>query len=184
MNTFLKRGSSITTFYISVLLFFGFCSWASDNYMAIYKRFPEPEIPHKLWLSKKSSPEWSGMKNYVTNNKILYLRNLRFNLKADFRSMFTWNVKQIFVYVAIIPEEGDFPEYVIWDKIIQRKKDSNLKLFKVRNKYRIEEYDEKLNEGKFRLALRWNVMPWIGFMSYENRNGLSTKPVEAINGQN
>lgn len=64
MNTFIKRGSSITVFYITALIFFGFLSWASDNYERVYNGFPEPVINHKIWLSTKNSAKWKSFRHF------------------------------------------------------------------------------------------------------------------------
>lgn len=48
---------------------------------------------------------------------------IRFNLNADFSSLFTWNTKQVFVYVSAnwpnATSQGELVnEAVIWDTII------------------------------------------------------------------
>lgn len=111
----------------------------------------------------------------MTGSNYNHIRGLKFNIKADLRDVFTWNVKQIFVYVTFVPTNQEKPEIIIWDRIISSKKDAKLALYKIPSKYRIEDYDDVLSETPFKLVLKWNVMPWIGFLSYENRNGLISK---------
>ena len=48
---------------------------------------------------------------------------MTFDLNADLRSIFSWNTKQLFVYVQAEYETEDNKrnEIVLWDSIIQQK---------------------------------------------------------------
>ena len=59
-----------------------------------------------------------GRPHYYSTKKEEYA-HIRFSLSADFSSLFTWNTKQIFVYVsATWPSTNTTNEAVIWDTII------------------------------------------------------------------
>jgi len=60
-----------------------------------------------------------GRPHYYSTKKEEYAI-IRFNLDADLRTLFTWNTKQVFVYVtAEWPGPNNSTnEAVIWDKII------------------------------------------------------------------
>ncbi len=46
-----------------------------------------------------------------------------FNLEADLRSAFSWNTKQLFVFLRAEywSDEGKLNQVVLWDSIIQQK---------------------------------------------------------------
>jgi len=59
-----------------------------------------------------------GRPHYYSSKEEEYA-NIRFSLSADFSSLFTWNTKQVFVYVsATWPSSNATNEAVIWDIII------------------------------------------------------------------
>jgi hypothetical protein len=59
-----------------------------------------------------------GRPHYYSTKKEEYA-HIRFSLSADLSSLFTWNTKQIFVYVsATWPSSNTTNEAVIWDTII------------------------------------------------------------------
>lgn len=69
-------------------------------------------------------PRVRGRPHYYSNKKEEYA-SIRFSLSADFSSLFTWNAKQIFVYVSASWPDGtaenktlNTNEAVIWDTII------------------------------------------------------------------
>jgi hypothetical protein len=59
-----------------------------------------------------------GRPHYYSNKREEYA-HIKFSLSADFSSLFTWNTKQLFVYVsATWPSTNTTNEAVIWDTII------------------------------------------------------------------
>jgi hypothetical protein len=66
-----------------------------------------------------------GRPHYYSTKKEEYA-HIRFSLDADFSSLFTWNTKQIFVFVTAewpsnttnTPGKGEMNEAVVWDTII------------------------------------------------------------------
>lgn len=90
--------------------------------------FPALRHPHSQY--KRSSPankntltlpySVKGRPHYYSTKKEEYAI-IKFSLDADLSSLFTWNTKQLFVYVtAEWPEPGTNAtnEAVIWDSII------------------------------------------------------------------
>jgi len=66
-----------------------------------------------------------GRPHYYSTKKEEYA-HIRFSLDTDFSSLFTWNTKQIFVFVTVewpsnttnTPGKGEMNEAVVWDTII------------------------------------------------------------------
>ncbi|KAJ3433237.1 microsomal signal peptidase 23 kd subunit spc22/23 [Anaeramoeba flamelloides] len=91
---------------------------------------------------------------------------IQFDLKADLRPCFNWNVKQLFVYVTAeyeIPNRGE-SKTVVWDHIIKSEEEANLVLVDQPNKYYTTDYSTELRDQKITLKFNWNVMGWNGFL--------------------
>jgi signal peptidase complex subunit 3 len=98
---------------------------------------------------------------------------LSLNIKADLESVFTWNTKQLFVFVAAEywnPEEG-FNQISLWDTIIEKKENAKIntqvksKLLRrsTRIGYFTYPFQGKDLKGRdFNLTMYWNVMPVTG----------------------
>ncbi|KAI9807062.1 MAG: hypothetical protein M1825_005779 [Sarcosagium campestre] len=115
--------------------------------------------------------------------------HIRFDLDADLTSLFTWNTKQLFIYVT-----ATYPSHlpnsppttaVIWDRIIPSRPGSTKKttskkdveanspppgkitLRNVRPKYPISDASGVLAaRPNASLALEWNVQPWVGALQW------------------
>lgn len=85
-------------------------------------------------------------------------------LQADMRSVFSWNTKQIFMFVQAeyATEDNRRNQVSVWDRIIEHKEDAVLNLPHVRNKYRFIDADADLRGRPFNLTLTWNVMNKVG----------------------
>mmetsp|Transcript_41377 Transcript_41377/g.67127 ORF Transcript_41377/g.67127 Transcript_41377/m.67127 type:complete len:174 (-) Transcript_41377:77-598(-) len=101
---------------------------------------------------------------------------LRFDILADLRSVFSWNVKQLFVYLtAEYKTEGNIVnEIVVWDKIIQRGDISNLVLSNIQSKYSLIDQGSGLRSNNVSLSLHWNIMPYAGVLFYDRSKPLYT----------
>lgn len=121
---------------------------------------------------------------------------IKFSLEADLSSLFTWNTKQVFIYVsAEWPAPGNATnEAVIWDTIITSPSADHLKnigpiamkklkksaegksidpsrgLLKLRNqkpKYQITHPSGRIAEKEdVTLKLHYNVQPWVGLLTW------------------
>jgi signal peptidase complex subunit 3 len=85
-------------------------------------------------------------------------------LNANMSSVFSWNTKQIFLFLqAEYESEGSTRNQVsLWDRIIERPEDAVLNLPHVRNKYRLIDKGADLRGRAFNLTLTWNVMNKVG----------------------
>jgi len=75
----------------------------------------------KAWVSVKDVQVVKGRPHYYSSKKEEYAA-IKFSIDADFSSLFTWNTKQVFVYVSASWPNATSDELtneaVIWDTII------------------------------------------------------------------
>ncbi|KAG2493769.1 hypothetical protein HYH03_007990 [Edaphochlamys debaryana] len=87
-----------------------------------------------------------------------------FDLDADLRSVFSWNTKQLFVFVQAEYEtpENKVNQIVLWDSIVQQKDKAYLRLNNHKTKYAFIDSGKYLRGREFNLTLVWCVMPRVG----------------------
>ncbi|QRV94342.1 SPC22 domain-containing protein [Ceratobasidium sp. AG-Ba] len=103
----------------------------------------------------------------------------RFDVQADLSQLFTWNTKQLFVYIIAdyTNEKGISNEVVLWDRIVRRKRDARLNLESARGRYALRDPSLTFrNASPANFTLKYNVMPWIGGLTYGTA-GQGSKPV-------
>ncbi|KNA19080.1 hypothetical protein SOVF_064230 [Spinacia oleracea] len=87
------------------------------------------------------------------------------NISADLQSLFTWNTKQVFAFVAAEYETHKhvLNQLSLWDTIIQSKEKAKFSV-SISNKYRFTDQGSNLRGKEFNLTLHWHVMPKTGKM--------------------
>jgi len=108
---------------------------------------------------------------------------LNFWVDLDMSEAFSWNTKQLFMYVSVRYTDDDpknavqgeggqgeveggeplVSEVVVWDRIVVPV-DAVVKQPRVRNKYKLTGRGSDLIGKPFELVLGWNVMPKCGYM--------------------
>lgn len=86
---------------------------------------------------------------------------------ADYRGVFSWNVKQLFIYVTVdytTPLNGR-NEVVIWDQIMEEHNDKIIKQRRIKPEYRLVDQARGLKGNQYNLTVHWNVMPWVGMLT-------------------
>ncbi|KAL6579473.1 hypothetical protein OROMI_009689 [Orobanche minor] len=95
--------------------------------------------------------------------------SLTLNISANLESLFTWNTKQVFVFLAAEYEtrKNGLNQVSLWDSIIPSKE---LAKFQIRttNKYRFIDQGSNLRGKDFNLTMHWHVMPKTGKMLADN----------------
>ncbi|KAH7166011.1 signal peptidase subunit-domain-containing protein [Dactylonectria macrodidyma] len=157
--------------------------------------FLTPRAPAVGLLTPTNVQVVKGRPHYYSSKKEEYAI-IKFSLDADLSSLFTWNTKQLFVYVtAEWPGLGNATnEAVIWDSIITNPSADHLQnigpvamkklkrsaegksidpsrgLLKLRNqkpKYQITHPSGKIAEKEdVALKLHYNVQPWVGLLTW------------------
>ncbi|RVD81782.1 uncharacterized protein DFL_009631 [Arthrobotrys flagrans] len=95
--------------------------------------------------------------------------NIKFDLDADFESLYNWNTKQIFVWISATYGGDRYPtnEAVIWDKIITAAAPSKkLTLKNIKAKYNIHDITGEYAQRNATLKLSWNVQPHVGVLMW------------------
>ncbi|CBI26191.3 hypothetical protein VitviT2T_006454 [Vitis vinifera] len=91
--------------------------------------------------------------------------SLTLNISANLESLFTWNTKQIFVFLAAEYEtpKNSLNQVSIWDGIIPSIEQAKFRINTI-NKYRLADQGNNLRGREFNLTLHWHVMPRTGKM--------------------
>lgn len=87
------------------------------------------------------------------------------NISANLQSMFTWNTKQVFVFLAAeyATPKNSLNQVSLWDGIIPSKEHAKFWIHTT-NKYRFTDQGSNLRGKEFNLTLHWHVMPKTGKM--------------------
>jgi len=104
--------------------FFTTCAFTLAAIVALLSLIPQPvpTSPPSASISVRNVQVVKGRPHYYAAKREEYAQ-IRFDLDADLSGLFTWNTKQLFVYVtANYPSgkdgKGEMSEAVIWDTII------------------------------------------------------------------
>ncbi|XP_022965984.1 signal peptidase complex subunit 3B-like [Cucurbita maxima] len=91
--------------------------------------------------------------------------SMTLNISADLQSLFTWNTKQVFVFLAAEYEtpKNSLNQISLWDSIIPSKASAKFQIH-TSNKYRFVDQGSNLRGKEFNLTLHWHVMPKTGKM--------------------
>jgi len=103
---------------------------------------------------------------------------LSFDLHADLRPAFHWNIKQLFVYVVATYKTKTNPlnEVVLWDKIVEaiHPEDMILKEDNCFVKYALVDQVAELRGKEVELKLMWDHMPLTGALYMGGSDQTST----------
>ncbi|KAK1277593.1 Signal peptidase complex subunit 3B [Acorus gramineus] len=150
MHTFWYRANAVLTFAVTILAVICGMASLSDNF-----NFPSPhahvQVLNLNWFQKQPNG----------NDEV----SLTLNISADLQSMFTWNTKQVFVFLAAEYEspQNSLNQVSLWDGIIPSKEHAKFSIHTT-NKYRFVDQGNNLRGKAFNLTLHWHVMPKTGKM--------------------
>ena len=106
---------------------------------------------------------------------------LNLDLEADLSSLFNWNTKQVFAYLAI---DYETPEHVvtpvfnsradmensnsatIWDAVMDSREEGRINLISAPPKYRFTDITGNFRGYNATYSLKWNVVPWVGIVQW------------------
>mmetsp|Transcript_19417 Transcript_19417/g.58693 ORF Transcript_19417/g.58693 Transcript_19417/m.58693 type:complete len:175 (-) Transcript_19417:111-635(-) len=155
MHTIWVRLNAVVFFGFSVLL--ALSGLAALQTTLFHEGTP---VVHILQLN-----ELKSLKRHAGIDRAL----LNFDIDADLRPAFNWNVKQLFVFVVAEYETETNPlnQVFIWDKIIERPEDAVIQQEKQFVKYALIDQVAELRGKEITLRLVWEQMPLTGqvFMS-------------------
>ncbi|KAK4739206.1 hypothetical protein R3W88_002903 [Solanum pinnatisectum] len=151
MHSFGYRANALLTLAITILAFMCGIASFSDNFNTPIPT-TEVQVLNINWFQKKPDGD----------DEV----SLTLNISADLQSLFTWNTKQVFVFLAAEYEtpKNALNQISLWDGIIPTKEHAKF-LIHTTNKYRFVDQGSNLRGKAFNLTLHWHVMPKTGKMS-------------------
>ncbi|CAN1748488.1 Signal peptidase complex subunit 3B, partial [Linum perenne] len=150
MHSFGYRANAAFTFAITILGLICAMASVSDNFNS-----PSPSAQIQIlninWFQKQPHG----------NDEV----SLTMNITADLQSLFTWNTKQVFAFVAAEykTSKNVLNQVSLWDAIIPSKEHAKFWI-QTPNKYRFVDQGSNLRGKNFNLTLHWHVMPKTGKM--------------------
>ncbi|CAN8068491.1 unnamed protein product [Agarophyton chilense] len=93
---------------------------------------------------------------------------IRFDINADFRNMWSWNINHMYVYVVAEYESPTHSrnEVVVWDNILSGRKDGLIAKKGQYNKYSLKDHGYGLRNAHVTLKLKYNILPYMGPLFY------------------
>eukprot|EP00249_Psilotum_nudum_P011173 c23009_g1_i1 orf=539-1042(+) len=155
MHSYLFRLNAALTFAISALAVICIATSMTD-----FLHHSSPEVHIQVL-------KYDGLRKQPAGNDEA---RLIMNITADLSSVFSWNTKQLFVFVAAeyATSKNSRNQISLWDKIITSKEDAKFQHYKG-NKYAFIDQGNNLRGLEFNLTMYWNVMPITGGMSTYKR---------------
>mmetsp|Transcript_73113 Transcript_73113/g.89706 ORF Transcript_73113/g.89706 Transcript_73113/m.89706 type:complete len:214 (-) Transcript_73113:87-728(-) len=92
--------------------------------------------------------------------------NIDLNGNIDLTDEWHWNTKQIFIWLsANYKTNKKSSEISLWDRLIESKEESIFNLYNAKTEYDLIDMDLSLKGNNISYILRWDIHPWIGFIS-------------------
>lgn len=150
MHSFWFRLNALLTLSVTILAIICALASFSDSFNT-----PSPTANIQVLNIHKLSKLSSG------NDEV----KLTLNVTADLKSLFTWNTKQVFVFVAAEYEtrKNAFNQISLWDAIISSQEHAKFAI-RISNKYKFTDQGRNLLGKEFNLTLHWHIMPKTGKM--------------------
>eukprot|EP01018_Ginkgo_biloba_P003902 Gb_35804 [translate_table: standard] len=155
MHSFGYRANALLTFAVTILAIMCAMASLSDNLNS-----PSPQAQIQVlninWFQRQPNG----------NDEV----SLTLNISADLQSLFTWNTKQVFVFVAAEYEtpKNALNQVSLWDGIIPSKEHAKFWIHTT-NKYGFVDQGSNLRGQEFNLTMHWHVMPKTGYMFADKR---------------
>ncbi|CAI0551470.1 unnamed protein product [Linum tenue] len=174
MHSFGFRANAVLTFGITILALICAMASISDNFNSP-RPSSEIQILNINWFQKQphGNDEIEDFQVWDVVPICLFspidataaMVSLTMNITADLQSLFTWNTKQVFVFVAAEYEtpKNALNQVSLWDAIIPAKEHAKFWV-QTANKYRFVDQGSNLRGKDFNLTLHWHVMPKTGKM--------------------
>ncbi|KAK4743193.1 hypothetical protein SAY87_001194 [Trapa incisa] len=150
MHTYVYRLNVLLTEAITLLALMCAIASLSDK-LNVASPSADIQVLHINWFHKQRNG----------NDEV----SLTMNVSADLKSTFTWNTKQVFVFLAAEyeTEKNYLNQISLWDAIIPSKEQAKFSYHTI-NKYRFTDQGNSLRGKKYNLTLHWHVMPKTGKM--------------------
>merc|ERR1712051_467522 len=170
MHTFLTRANALAAYTMSVLAALTFMCFLSTF---LFETYSAPAKMNTVKVVVKHVPGYSASRE---KNDLGFLT---FDLQADLTPLFSWNVKQLFLYLTAEYETRNnvVNQVVLWDKIIQRGENAILDYRSMNTKYYFWDDGNGLKgHENVTLTLSWNVIPNAGNLPRISATGSHSFP--------
>lgn len=99
---------------------------------------------------------------------------LKFDLNADLRPVWSWNVKHLYVSVVADYESATHTrnEVVVWDDILSSAEEAEVLRPGQWNKYSLKDHGYGLKGRDVKLLFKYSVMPYMGVLMYGEQPGV------------
>ncbi|PSS19641.1 Signal peptidase complex subunit 3A like [Actinidia chinensis var. chinensis] len=150
MHSFGYRANALLTFSVMVLALMCAMASLSDNLNS-----PSPSANVQVLKVNRFQKSTQG------NDEV----SMTLNISANLQSLFTWNTKQVFVFLAAEYEtpKNSLNQVSLWDGIIPSIEHAKFSIHTT-NKYRFTDQGSNLRGKEYDLTLHWHVMPKTGKM--------------------
>ncbi|PXF47607.1 Signal peptidase complex subunit 3 [Gracilariopsis chorda] len=93
---------------------------------------------------------------------------IKFDLDADFRKMWSWNINHMYVYVVAEYQSSTHTrnEVVVWDSILSGRQDALIARKGQYNKYSLKDHGYGLRNTPVTLKFKYNILPYMGPLFY------------------
>ncbi|XP_078405838.1 signal peptidase complex subunit 3-like isoform X1 [Cetorhinus maximus] len=167
MNNLISRFNSLFAFTVMVMA-------ALTVLVLLSTVFRQSRVPVSISVSGIS------LKKYEDYTGKYDLGSVNFSVYVDLGPVFNWNVKQLFLYLAVeyATEKNALNQVVLWDKILQRGKNPRLNLHDMSPKYLFLDDGNGLKGNKnVSLSLSWNIVPNAGILYLIPASGQKVMPL-------
>ncbi|CAB1327218.1 unnamed protein product [Coregonus sp. 'balchen'] len=183
MNTVLSRANSLFAFSLSVMaaLTFGcFITTAfKDRRVPVDIHVSRVMLMHCTQLTLPLPFDRKNVDDFTGPRERSDLGFITFDLSADIKPVFDWNVKQLFLYLSAeyATKSNALNQVVLWDKIVLRGESTKLNLRDMKSKYFFFDDGNGLRANKnITLTLSWNVVPNAGILPLVMGSGHMSVP--------
>ncbi|XP_076919409.1 signal peptidase complex subunit 3A-like [Bidens hawaiensis] len=150
MHSVSYRANALVTFSLTILAFICAIASLTDNFNS-----PSPTANVQILNVNRFQKRPNGDDEVA----------LTLDISADLQSLFTWNTKQVFVFLAAeySTPKNSLNQVSLWDGIIPTRDNAKFTI-KAYNKYKFIDQGSNLRGRDFNLTLHWHVMPKTGKM--------------------
>ncbi|KAJ8614245.1 hypothetical protein CTAYLR_001188 [Chrysophaeum taylorii] len=155
MHTYWVRLNAVFFYGLNVLLGLAVMTWLSCLQQDLgFGDYPQPVI-HKIKMNDLLS-----LRSHGGVDRAL----LSFDLAADLRPAFHWNLKQLFVFVLAEyeSESNKLNQVILWDKIVETEEDAQMATDNAYIKYALVDQGNELRNTTVNLYVVWDHMPVTG----------------------
>ena len=164
MNSFLNRLNVIGFFVATALVLLA----ASSNITRLFHSFdPYIEI-HNPRVANYGYYDYNSEYRNVMAHTKRHAKSavLKFDLDVELSKLFTWNTKQIFVYIVAEYKTKKHPtnKVVIWDTVIDQadRMDADFFIENLEAKYPLNDVADSLDNVDVTLSVNWEITPVLG----------------------